>query len=178
MKNIEKLINKFKKSKQGSMAIEIVIGLFMFLIVLCFMLDLIILAWKFSVISQVNSKVARVAGIQGGILTSAPAGFPGGDNAYTSVGELNSTLSDHFKKAGIESGEWKLYVENKQILGSGSMSQSRKIEFREPFSTKVEVTYTWNMISNFIPGSLTNSLSSTRPTMSEWKYDYNNWIGE
>lgn len=175
---INSKLAKLKKDKKGVMAIEIVIGMFMFLLILCFLVDLTVLAWKFSVVSQINSKVARQAGIQGGVLAKAPEGYPGGDNAYTDINELNSMLQEHFENAGIEGSEWRLSIDGRHVLGSGTRTPSRRIEYRESFQTKIEVTYTWDMISNFIPGNLTNTISSTRPTLSEWKYDYDNWIGE
>lgn len=175
---INKNLYKLKKDKKGVMAIEIVIGMFMFLMILCFMTDLITLSWKFSVVSQINSKVARQAGIQGGVLSRAPNGYPGGDNAYTDIGELNSMLQDYFSDAGIAGDEWRLLVGNRHVLGSGASSPTRQFEYRDSFKTQIDVTYTWSMLSNFIPGNLTNTLSSTRPTLSEWQYNYDRWIGE
>lgn len=175
---INSKLTKLKKDKKGVMAIEIVIGMFMLLMILCFMMDLLILSWKFSVISQINSKVARQAGIQGGVLAKAPDGYPGGDSAYTDINELYSIVRETFENAGIEESEWRLYIDGKHVLGSGTKVASRRIEYRESFQTKIEVTYSWDFISNFIPGTLTNTISSKRPTISEWKYDYDSWIGE
>lgn len=169
---------KIKKDKRGSMAIEIVIGMLAFLYVLCFMNDLLVLSWKFSAISQINTKIARQAGVQGGFLTRPPTAYPGGNNSYTTIGELKTMVTDHLSKAGIKEDEWVLKIDGRQVLGGGSMAPTSEIEYRETFETELIITYEWKAINGIVPGNLSNSLTSKRPGMSEWKYKYNDWIGE
>jgi Flp pilus assembly protein TadG len=57
------IYKRLKKNNKGSLAIEIVIGCFIFLIVLSFVFDLMMMSWKFAVISQTNSYVARTIGL-------------------------------------------------------------------------------------------------------------------
>ena len=171
-------LKRLKEDNKGVMAIEIVIGCFIFLMVMCLLMDLLVLSWKFAVISQLNTKIARQAGVQGGYLSSAPTAYPGGDSAYTSISELNAMVTDHLKKAGIAEDEWSLKIDNRKVLGGGTLAPTAKIEYRETLETELTITYEWETLSNFLPGNLTNTLTSKRPSMSEWKYDYNIWDGE
>ena len=59
--------------------------------------DLLTIMWKFSVIAHTNTQVARIVGLQGGALTSAPDGYPGGDANYITINELNDIVSNKFK---------------------------------------------------------------------------------
>lgn len=160
------------KDRKGSLAIEIVIGCFIFLIVMCFMTDVTMLGWRFSVVSQTNSYIARTVGLQGGILSSAPTGFPGGNAAYISTGEMASYVADNFSKAGITSGEYTVTV------NGVPMTSGISIDYRDNMTIETKVKYKWNMVSNFIPGNIENWISSKRSVVSEFKYRYDSWIGE
>lgn len=169
------MVDRLKKDKRGALAIEIAIGIFMFLIIVCAMMDVLILTWKFQVISQTNSFVARTAALQGGVLYSAPEGFPGGDAAYISVSEMNAKIKDNFQKAGIESGDYVVTVNGSSISAGAATGE---IDYREPIQTEIRVKYKWAMLSNFIPGNIENWISSKRSALSEFKYRYDSWQGE
>lgn len=173
MSIVQKMIYKLK-NKKGMSTIEIIIGVLIFLALLCFMLDLLILTWKFSVVAQTNTYLARVSGIQGGALWSAPDDYPGG---YETIGELNATINEKFQAAGIASTEWSGSVGNGRI-GSHGTSESSEYDYKEVFTTEITVRYRWEFMSNIIPGSLTQTITSRRPAMSEWKYNYADWDGE
>lgn len=168
----KKLTQRFRKDKKGSLAIEVVIGCFVFLIVLCFLTDITLLGWRFAVVSQTNSYIARTVGLQGGVLSSAPDGFPGGNAAYISKSELASNIAANFEKAGIQSGEYTVTI-NGSPLSSGA-----KIDYREQINIETKVKYKWAMVSNFIPGNIENWISSKRSVLSEFKYRYDYWTGE
>lgn len=161
-----------KKGTRGSMAIEIVVGCFIFLMVLSLLMDLVVLGWRFSVISQTNSFIARTVGLQGGVLSSAPPGFPGGDAAYVSISELKQNIEQSFARAGIKSNEYRVTI-NGIPLDSGI-----KVDYRGLLNTEIQVDYEWSYLSNFIPGSVKNTISSKRAVVSEFKYRYDQWTGE
>ncbi|WCK56930.1 hypothetical protein PP175_27340 (plasmid) [Aneurinibacillus sp. Ricciae_BoGa-3] len=165
-------LKNLKKNKKGTMAIEIVIGMFMFLVALSFMTDIAIIGWKFSVISQTNSFVARTAMLQGGITSSAPYGFPGADRAYLTSSEVATKVADNFKKAGIKAGDYQVTI-NGANLGSDVT-----VDYGGDIVTQIKVNYKWSLLSNFIPGLLSNSTTSTRTVNSEFKYRYSDFSGE
>ncbi|WPS85485.1 hypothetical protein SMD22_00045 (plasmid) [Brevibacillus halotolerans] len=166
------LTQGFRKDKKGSLSIEIVIGCFVFLIVLCFLTDITLLGWRFAVVSQTNSYIARTVGLQGGALSSAPDGFPGGRQAYITKTQLLSNVAANFEKAGIKDGEYTITI-NGTPLGSGV-----KADYREELNIETKVKYKWAMVSNFIPGDIENWISSKRSVLSEFKYRYDQWVGE
>lgn len=170
-----KKLKELQKNNKGVMAIEIIIGLFIFLMMFCLLMDLLILTWKFSVIGQTNSFVARTAGTQGGVLYSAPEGFPGGDQAYLSVDEMNAKIANNFRSAGIEAGDYQVFVNGRNITAGAS---SGEIDYLEEFDTEIRVNYRWDFINNFIPGQIEHQIGSKRSTLSEFKYRYDSWVGE
>lgn len=157
------------------MAIEIMVGMMAFILVLCFLTDLLILGWKFSVVSQVNSYVTRTAGIQGGILSSAPHGFPGGNDAYINTYEMRAKIDSYFSGAGVEPDEYTVRVNGRDIMTS---TNTHQIDYREPVETHITLEYKWDLMSNFIPGEFSQTINSKRSAVSEFKYRYDSWVGE
>jgi len=170
-----KSLKRKTKDKKGATAIEIMIGMIAFIIVLCLLVDLMVIGWKFAVISQTNSYVTRTAGLQGGILAKAPSGFPGGNTAYISSSEMKTKISNKFAGAGVKSGEYTVKV-NGYNVGNGS--STNEIDYRGTITTDIEVKYKWDLSSNFIPGAIQKTISSSRSSMSEFKYRYDEWVGE
>lgn len=157
---------KDKKGKKGFIAIEIVIGMMMFLAIVSFMTDVALLTWKFNVVAQTNSHLARQVGIQGGLLSSTPENFPGGSSAYVSKSAMDAKIKENFKKAGIKESEY-----------SYSLS-TNKADYGEMITTTVKATYKWKLLSNFVPGDVTQEITSKRSVMSEFKYRYDDFKGE
>lgn len=172
---------KLKKNlilnKKGSSTIEIVIGLMMFVLVLGFLLDLIMLTWKFNVVGQTNTQIARIASIQGGVLSSAPYSYPGGDANYINIYQMKNIVEDKFQSAGISPNNWTVYIGNGRITSSSAIPSSQ-YDYKQDFNTSITVTYTWEYMSKMLPGNFTQTITSKRPAMSEWKYNYDSWIGE
>lgn len=156
------------RSKKGVSTIEVVIGAMVFILIFGFMLDLIMLTWKFNVISQTNTQFARVAGLQGGILAGPPSQWPGGANNYVGTGKMKDIIYDSFESAGIKRDDISI-----------EFPFGTRYEYGKTFKTKITVRYQWEYMSMMLPGSWSHSISSSRPAISEWKYNYNSgWEGE
>lgn len=169
---LKETVRKARKGRKGSMAIEIVIGCFIFLMVFCLLMDVVMLGWRFAVISQTNSYVARTVGLQGGVLNSAPNGFPGGNDAYLSTSELLAGVQRSFDKAGIASDEFSITINGRPL------SQGAQIDYRDEIEISMSVDYEWRFLSNVVPGAVENTIHSTRTVVSEFKYRYDTWYGE
>lgn len=167
---------KKKLNKKGATAIEVVISIMMMLLLLSFMIDLLAVIWKHSVVSQVNTEVSRIVGIQGGLLNSAPEGYPGGNENYLSASEVTQLLDNKFASAGVSGDKWKVKV-GSGTLGKDGIAEA-KYDYLTTFTVEVNIDYEWEYISKMIPGQITQTIVSKRPAMSEWKYGYNDWIGE
>ena len=180
MSFLQKTIYKLN-NKKGISTIEIVIGMLIFLIVLCFLLDLLILIWKFSVIAQTNTQIARIAGIQGGVRSSPPRAWPGGRSNYITINDLDNIVTDKFGAAGISYTEWEVKISSPTgngRIGRGGIRSTPRYDYKEDFSVEITVDYRWDFMSNILPGNLRQTITSKRPAMSEWKYNYDDWEGE
>lgn len=169
---MKKRVKDVKKEKKGVSSIEITIGVMIFLILVGALFDLLILGWKFAVISQTTSNVARITGLQGGVLHSAPDGFPGGSSAYVTASQLKSNIDDIFLKGNIRSNEYQIRINNIPI------GQGVQIDYRELINVETTVDYRWSFLSIVLPGNLDSTISSKRTSMSEFKYRYDSWLGE
>ena len=175
MQLLSKRLQQLRKDKEGSLAIEMVIGMLMMLMVFCLLMDILILTWKFSVIGQTNSYLARTASTQGGVLGTAPQGFPGGNMAYVDSNEMRNTVQARFAAAGIMPGDYQILINGRNITNGGTTGE---IDYLTPFNTEIRVQYRWDFVNNIIPGQLRHTISSERVTMSEFKYRYDSWVGE
>lgn len=159
--------------------IEIIIGMMIFLITLCFLTDLLILLWKFSVIAQTTTQVARISGIQGGALYSAPTDWPGYNKSYINIGEMEQIVGNKFATANISTNEWNVKIGNEGNIGKNGRVETERIDYKEEFTIETTVDYRWDFTSNILPFvNLHHTITAKRPAMSEWKYDYKEWDGE
>lgn len=166
-----------RKNKKGMTSIEIVIGMLIFIIVFSFLVDTVLIMWKFAVVAQTNTEVARITGLQGGARTSAPTGYPGGNNSYLTIHQLNSLVNDKMKSAGFKDNEWSMTIGSGGRIGANGVS-SVEHDYKQTFSTKLNAKYRWSFMSNWLPLNLEQTLTSKRMTISEWKYNYSIWDGE
>ena len=162
-------MKRFLGSKKGMSSLELVIGILILLFVFSFLVDITGLAWKYLSVSQINNQFARVAGYQGGVLSTRPDGFPG---HYYTDSEMRTAIEDKLEQAGIV---------NFRISPEAFVQH----DYKKTFSTYIEFDYKWELTSNYIhmfgvPGTfnLEQTMRSERPTISEWKYDYTIWDGE
>ena len=151
---------------------EIVVGILIFIVLLCALFDLLILSWKFAVISQTSSNVARVVGLQGGAASSAPHGFPGGNGSYVNAATLRGNVDDIFARGDIATSEYRFTL-NGTPLGS-----PLEVDYRGLIEVNVEVDYQWKFLSGVLPINPQSRISTRRVAMSEFKYRYDSWIGE
>jgi hypothetical protein len=174
---MQKMAHKTEKNKKGVTAIEMVIGVMIFILLISFMMDVLILFWKFSVVSQTTTQIARITGLQGGALrrSDIPDDWPD-KSGYLDIEELNDIIDNKMKTANIDN--WVMTIDRGKI-GTTGVSATPEIDYKENFTVKTTIDYKWDFMSNFIPGmDIEQSITAKRPAMSEWKYNYSNWIGE
>lgn len=166
-------MKRFRK-KDGVTTIEILIGMMIFLMLLCFMMDILTLSWRFISLSSVNNNITRAVSVQGGVRTSAPSGYPGGNSDYLSSSELYSIVKDNLNKSGVETSDFNVYINGSRLRSSSNI----QIDYLKPIEVRIVTKYDWAYISNFIPGTLNNQITSERNALSEFKYNYDSWSGE
>lgn len=159
-----------KNSEQGASAIEFVIGSLIFVILFAAFLDVLVLTWKFTVVSQSTSNVARVSGLQGGLLSSRPEGFPG--NSYVTASSMKHTVKEMYNSSGIRDNDWTVTV------NGSNLGVPIKVDYRNQILVKTEMRYKWHFLSALVPGELNSKVNVARVSMSEFKYRYDSWEGE
>lgn len=162
------------KEKKGVSSIEFVIGLMILLMIACFLLDVMILGFQLQSYSSINSNFTRTLAVQGGVRTSAPTGYPGGNLAYTNSSALNQIVRTNMESSGIQPGSYQIRV-NGINFGSNS---NIEVDYLGNIRTEIVLTYRWAFTSNFIPGNIVTTHTSRRNTLSEFKYNFNSWRGE
>lgn len=178
MKNIIKKL----KEKRGSNVIEFTISLLIFVILFAFFVDIFSIAWKFIVTSQVANETVKTICVQSGVLTQTPKGFPG-DSQYVTSPKLYSNIQKLLKdKANIDKFTLKLNGYDKNGGGTTSTILSPTTNFKVDYKGRVEVqlsvNYQWGL-SKTLPGlSSEKMITAKRSGLTEFKYDYDKWIGE
>lgn len=168
-------IKKLVKDKKGAIeSLYHVIGVIMLLMALGAFLDFMIVQQKIQTSNQVATEVARIAGIQGGILNRAPQGYPGGDRAYVNNRNITDIINEVLREVGIGEGDYELTINNTRVNNS---SGSNRIEYKRPVNVKLTIKYDYMFLGRILNWR-ENRFSSKRVSVSEWKYDYNNWDGE
>lgn len=179
---MKRILEKLKlKKKEGASAIEVVISVMILIMLLMFLLDLLMIMWKFSLVSQTATEISRITGIQGGILNSHPAGYPGGANNYMSTTELQAVLRNKFRSSGIADADWEVVFEpispaTETGKITATLVDGAKYDYLRSYNVKITMKYRWNNVSQMIPGNVQQKITTVRPGMSEWKYGYDDWV--
>lgn len=163
------------RKEKGFTTVEAIIVIFFVLPIFLFICDMFVWGIRTVTVAQTSSAIARQAGIQGGFLASAPAGYPGGDEGYISISELHDFVSK--RMAWCEDDEWELKI------GSSTMSKSvahktPEYDYTEDISVVLKTTYKWPLMSACTGQDIETTINSVRVTISEWKYNYDDWLGE
>lgn len=166
-----KLARKVTKGKKGMSSLEFVIGILIFLLIFAALVDIVMIGVKFSATTQTIQHVTRIAGTQGGIMSSVPQNYPGGGDAYHTAYQVREAVEESMNNAGIDSTDYTLKVGNRTLTTSGT----GKIDYQEPVKVHMEVNYEWKLLSNFLPGKMEFTLPATRTTVSEFKHNYDSW---
>ena len=170
-----KRLKKQIKSSDGSLDIfSFVTGVIVSIFLICMLLDLMLIGWQFNGISQLNTQIARTASIQGGVLNTAPRDYPGN---YVTLTDLSNTVNSRMRSLGVPNSEYQVDIGNGSIGRNGDFASS-EYDYKTHFTTRVTTTYHWKFLRMLFPIAGGREISSTRPAMSEWKYNYGTWDGE
>lgn len=179
----KKLYKKIN-NKKGSNIINGVLGLFIFIILVAFFVDIATIMWKSIVTTQLTNSLERTLCIQSGVQTNVPTGFPGGNNNYVTSSQLYNDLKTQLKnKANIDdfSVKIKSYDKNGDSNRTTTFNKNTKlqVDYRGRIQVQLKTHYTWGFIGNLIPSlKQDKDFVAIRSGVTEFKYDYDKWIGE
>ena len=170
-------MTKAKKNEKGFTTIEALMVIMALLPFILATFDCILYFYKSISTAQIASSITRMVGIQGGVLNSAPAGFPGGNDGYMDKNELYTHVKERMAAVGFKDDEWVLKINNATYTAS-SCQATKQYDYLADIKVSVVTQYDFPFISTFLPGDLTVKIPCNRSTISEWKYNYDEWLGE
>lgn len=162
-----------QKRQDGITTIEVLIIIVVVIPAILFICDMFMWGIQSVQVSQTTSVIARNVGIQGGYLSSAPEGYPGGDAGYISINKLHNFVSRRLQW----SSDWTLKIGG-NTLSATSYHQTAKFDYTEDILIVLKVPYKWKLLSAYSGRDIRTIITSSRATISEWKYNYDNWLGE
>lgn len=157
-------ITKILKSRKGFSTIEIAIGSIIFIIAISGLIDLTSVLRKLNTMSTQSSYIARTVGRQGGVQLSTPYNYDEKD--YVPSAELYSNVKKSFNMSGVPDTNWEATV-NGQLLTPGT--NLSVITYGTEIPIKVSIKYNWGLISNFIPGAISQHKESYRTVVSSFR---------
>lgn len=171
--------------EKGSAVIEFAIALLIFVTLTAFLVDMLVIGGKRFGISQETTEISRVIGVQGGVSSAVPTGYPGGDQAYRTSLELYKQIDGKMATSGIETDEWKAtlteYNKGGQIIREVVLTPQTnfRVDYMHSMDIHIEATYSWTLMS-LITGNLLDvaDVGAKRHTVSEFKYNFDEWEGE
>lgn len=173
------------KREEGSSIIEFTIALLIFVLLVAFFVDMLMIGGKRFLIAQETTGISRVIGVQGGVSSAVPVGYPGGDRSYLTSLELYKKINEKMADANIESTEWTAtlteYNTKGQVIRELQLTpQSNfRVDYMHSMDIEISASYQWKMM-NVITGGVLNeaSVGAKRHTVSEFKYNFDEWEGE
>lgn len=157
------------KDKRGISVLTMVAGLMMVFIAIGGLADLTILQTKFSALSTQSSYVSRVVSGQGGISHSRIDDFQG---RYVTSGELYRNISGAMNHAGISNDEWSVRIGGYELTPGTHIPTQ---DYGERLSVSVSIDYGWPFTSNFIPGNMRNSRTSSTEVITTHRVRGSGW---
>lgn len=182
------MITRLKRkilNKEGSSVIEFALGLMIFVALTAFVVDLLIVGHKRYIIAQETTDISRVLGVQGGVLSSVPTGYPGGSKTYTTSDELSKRIASKLEGTGIENDKWSVILTKYDKQGVAiqriplSDKSNLKVDYMESLDIEIKAEYKWKFLEYTI-GELAKeqNVGAKRHAVSEFKYNFDEWEGE
>ena len=172
LNNIKKKI----KSKKGASMVEFTIVMMLFVTVFSIGFDFIMLGYKYMSVSNYANDLVRTLSVQGGVESSTPNGFQGGDSAYKTISEIKSEKDRFAKSIGSKSDEVDVlvvYYDNLNVRHEKKIDSmtSFNVEYLTPFEIIIEYTPKLEILSNFNV-KLTNKMRRVKMGVSEYVKNY------
>lgn len=157
------------KKKKGLSSLEFVISILIFMLLFAPFIDIVVIGVKFGASTQAVQHVTRIVGVQGGMLSSAPTGYPGGATSYNTGSQVDNQVTNMLSKAGIKEGDYSIKV------GGSPITSGVAYDYMDDIDVTMRVNYKWEMLSMMLPGEFDFYLTNNRSTVSEFRYRYDSW---
>ncbi|MFI3211397.1 MAG: hypothetical protein R3Y64_10170, partial [Peptostreptococcaceae bacterium] len=150
------------------------ICIMIFMMIFCFMYDLILLTYKQYRISEETTSIARQISNQSGVLNSTPRNFPGGDGSYNTTAEIRQQMQGVMD--GLYLKNWTMVVRSNSggYANIASGNANLITEYREPITVEVTFQYNWTLWDSFLGTPKTITMNISRSGFSEYNHDFYN----
>lgn len=165
-----KKIKNLSKDKKGMSSIEFGIGALIIIVLLCFAIDVAVFIYKFTVVSEVSSYVARTTALQGGALNAAPNNYSKLSQYYVTSSDMYGNLTKMFEKVGLTDAEWKVEINDVGFKGH----PTKQFDYQDIITVNVVMDYEWTFSKHVLPLK-PSTIGSAKATVSEYKYSYGSW---
>ncbi|WP_214873480.1 hypothetical protein [Exiguobacterium sp. s140] len=187
MKTYDEIKNRLSEER-GSQFIEFTIALLLFVVFIAFTTDLLIIGGKRFGVNQEVTEVVRVLGKQGGVVKDTPDGYPGGDDMYMTSNELLTKIERKMVSTGLgtrDEGLWQVtlseYDRSGNLVRTGRLTPETvfDVDYMNSMDVEIRASYQW-MGMKLILGNMspTSNVGAERHTVSEFKYDFDEWKSE
>lgn len=166
-------LKNFINDKNGAGAIEQTIILFIFVILFCFVYDIILVAYRQFAISEASNKVVRLIAVQGGVTRTVPKGYQ--DEAgvtYKHADDIVKSLESYL--LSLDSNLQHVYITNEKTGYTVDLCEDIadiKVDYKQKFEMKIEYTYNWDLTGNVIPVAHDVQGIVERYSVGEFDYD-------
>jgi hypothetical protein len=163
------------KNKKGSISIEALVTMIIFVMLAGFLVDLLMVSYKHYTVSRAGSYLARTVGIQSGILPNTPNQFPGGSENYTTSYEMYNKLNETFSSAGVKENQWRAFINGQRLTPSTQIQG----DYLDTFTIEIQTDYTWIMTKNIVPPlDRVGTAKAVRSVVGEYKVRTEDWYLE
>lgn len=150
-------------SKKGMTSLEIIIAVLVVVVIICGFVDLTTILQRTNSVSQNTAYISRVVGSQGGVRTTQIDNFAG---TYVTSDDLYRSVKRSMNSSGIEDDDWEVTI-NGNILNESTNVPLK--DYGSRMKIQVSVDYKWGLTSNYVPGDLEGTTTSSNEVFTTHK---------
>lgn len=176
-----KKVTKQIKGKKGASTVEFVGNMFLFVTLIVTGFELFMMGYRYMTVSNFANELARTISIQGGVNSSVPSGFQGGNGVFSNYKKSSDIVNDINSLAnsiGQEPSDITVRIRYQQdgsgafierTINSGTISE---VEYGDRFEVIVNYVFRMMYLDKLV--SLPDSITVERRKMgvSEFEHDY------
>lgn len=173
---MKKKVSEKRNPKKGANAIEVIIGMLIFMLLFGFFFDMFNITTKqFSVDRQIGI-VSRTIAVQGGVKRSAPSGYSANET-YLTATQLHGHIGAVMRDINVLPGEYSVrltrYNANNQPVSTRTLTATTEFEvdYEQRFEVEIQYSFKWKLMGQLVPGmGGTRTATRKRSNVSEYRY--------
>lgn len=167
---------RMENPKKGAHAIEVIIGMLIFILLFGFFFDMFYITNKQFTVDRQIGILSRTIAVQGGVKRSAPTGYSDNE-AYMTSAEMSAHIQRVMRDIDIEPDEYHVmvtrYNEHNQPVDMRALNAATQFEvdYEQRFELYISYNYKWTLMGQLVPGmGGTREAVRRRSNVSEYRY--------